>query len=180
MKALLFGRSDCSTVVQRLGAYVDGQLHDSRQKQLEAHLGDCQRCTAELQRLLALRDHIRGSLAVSLQGEDAARFWDNVERKIHNAKSPPRWGVDRLRELFWFYPKLWWASAAVLGTTVLLFTADLVLRPSIPPPTSLAPMEAAPKTVVKSVEGGPNSSVILFSTPDQQMKIIWIVERKGS
>ena len=180
MKALLFGRSECSTVVPRLGAYVDGQLHDSRQKQLEAHLGDCQRCTAELQRLLTLRDHIRGSLAVSLPGEDAARFWDNVEQKIHKAKSPPRWGVDRLREMFWFYPKLWWASAAVLGTTVLLFTADLVLRPSIPPPTSLAPMEVPPRTVVESVEGGPNSSVVLLSTPDQQLKIIWVLERERS
>ena len=180
MKALLFGRSDCSTVIQRLGAYVDGQLHDSRQKRLEAHLGDCQRCTAELRRLLALRDHIRGSLAVSLPGGDAARFWGNVERKIHNAKAPPWWGVDRLRELFWFHPKLRWASAAVLGTTVLLFTADLVLRPSIPPPMSLAPADAPPRTVVESVEGGPNSSVVLFSTPDQQLNIIWVLEREKS
>ena len=180
MKALLFGRSECSTVVPRLGAYVDGQLHDSRQKQLEAHLGDCQRCTAELQRLLTLRDHIRGSLAVSLPGEDAARFWGNVERKIQEAKAPPLWGMDRFRELFWFYPKLWWASAAVLGTTVLLFTADMVLRPSMPPPTSLAPKDAQPRTVIESVEGGPNSSVVLFSTPDQQLKIIWVLERERS
>jgi hypothetical protein len=117
---------------------------------------------------------------VSLQGEDGARFWDNVERKIHEAKAPEWWRVDRLRELFWFYPKVWWASAAVLGTTVLLFTADMVLRPSMPPPTSLAPIDAQPRTVVESVEGGPNSSVVLFSTPDQQLKIIWVLERERS
>jgi anti-sigma factor RsiW len=180
MKAILFARSECSTVVAHLDAYVDGQLHDSRQKKLEAHVRDCPHCATELQRLLALREQIHRNLEVSLPGEDAARFWDNVERKIQEAKAPEWWRVDRLRELFWFYPKLWWASAAVLGTTVLLFTAELVLRPSIPPPTSLAPMDAPPRTVVESVEGGPNSSVVLFSTPDQQLKIIWVLERERS
>lgn len=180
MKAILFGRSECSTVIPRLGAYVDGHLDDSRRRRLEAHVGSCQGCAAELQRLLTVRDHMRGCLAVSLPAQDAARFWENVERKIHEGKAA-RWSrVDRLRELFWIHPRLWWASAAVLGTTVLLFTADLVLRPSIPPPAPLAPMDAPVRTVVESVEGGPNSSVVLFSTPDEQLKIIWVLEREQS
>jgi anti-sigma factor RsiW len=180
MKALLFNRSDCAAVVARLGAYVDGQLHEGRRMRLEAHMGSCETCSAELQRLRTLSEGVRRGLAVSLPREDAARFWDNVERKIRETK-PVRWSsVDRLRELFWFHPRVWWASAAVLGTTILLFTADLVLRPSIPPPTQLAPADAPMKTVVESVEGGPNSSVVLFSTPDQQLKIIWVLERERS
>jgi hypothetical protein len=41
-------------------------------------------------------------------------------------------------------------------------------------------MQVPPRTVVESVEGGPNSSVVLFSTPDQQLKIIWVLERERS
>jgi anti-sigma factor RsiW len=180
MKALLFHQSDCSTVVARLGAYIDGELAESRRQSLEAHIGSCQSCSAELDQLRTLRDHLRQSLTVSLAGQDVQRFWDNVERKIQEAKARRWLSLDRVRELFWFYPKLKWASAAVLGTTVLLFTADLLLRPAIPPPTPLGPTDARPKTVVESVEGGPNSSVVLFSTPDQQLKIIWVLEQRRS
>ena len=147
---------------------------------MEAHLSSCQSCLAELNQLLALRGHLHQRLTASLPLEDARRFWQNVERKIQEAEVHPWWNPRRFKELFWFYPKLKWASAAVLGTTVLLFTADLVLRPAIPPPTPLGPTEPGPKTVVESVEGGPNSSVVLFSTPDQQLKIIWVLEQKKS
>ena len=180
MKAVVFNHSDCPTVLARLGAYVDGELLQARRQRVEAHVGSCQSCSAELDRLQRLRDQLHRNLTVSLSANDADRFWDNVERKIREAKAPRWWTLDRVKELFWFYPKLKWASAAVLGTTVLLFTADLVLRPAIPPPTLLGPTDAGPKTVVESVEGGPNSSVILFSTPDQQLKIIWVMEQRKS
>lgn len=180
MKTLLFHRSDCSTVLAGLGAYVDGELQEARRRRLEAHVGSCQRCSAELERLRALRGHLHRSLTVSLPDEDALRFWDNVERKILEAKVPRWWTLDRVRELFWSYPKLGWASAVVLGTMILLFTADLLLRPSIPPQAPLGPSSARPHAVVESVEGGPNSSVVLFSSPDQQLKIIWVLERGRS
>ena len=117
---------------------------------------------------------------MSLPGQDAQQFWANVERKILEAKAPRWWTLDRVRELFWSYPKLRWAPAVVLATTILLFTADLLLRSSIPPRTPLCPSSARVQTVVESVEGGPNSSVVLFSTPDQQLKIIWVLERGKS
>lgn len=180
MKALLRSPSDCSPVLARLGAYVDGELRQARRQRVESHLGSCQSCSAELDRLRRLRDHLHRSMAVSLSGQDAGRFWEHVERKIRETKAPRWWTLDRVRELFWFYPKLKWASVAVLGTTVLLFTADLVLRPAIPPPTPLGPSSARLHTVVESVEGGPNSSVVLFSSPDQQLKIIWVLERRKS
>lgn len=180
MKALLFKRADCATVLAGLGAYVDGELQEARRQPLEAHLGSCQRCSDELGRLRTLRDHLRHSLAVSLPGQDARQFWDNVERKILEGKAPRWWTLDRVRELLWSYPKLKWAPAVVLGTTILLFTADLLLRPSVPPQAPLGPSSARPHTVVESVEGGPNSSVVLFSSPDQQLKIIWVLERGRS
>ncbi len=180
MKALVRSRSDCSTVLARLGAYVDGELGQARRQRVESHLGSCQSCSAELDRLRRLRDQLHRSMAVSLSGQDAGRFWEHVERKIREAKAPRWWTLDRVRELFWFYPKLKWASVAALGTTVLLFTADLVLRPAIPPPTPLGPTDTRPRTVVESVEGGPNSSVMLFSTPDQKLKIIWVLEQRKS
>ena len=178
MTTLLFNRSDCAAVRAGLSAYIDGELRESRRRRLESHVGVCQRCSAELQRLQILDDHLRRGLAVSLPGPDADRFWNSVERKIEEVGVPRWWGLERVRDAFWFSPRVRWASAAVLATTILLFAADLVLRPSVPPPQLLAPSDVSPGTIVESVEGGPNSSVFLFSTPDQQLKIIWVVQRK--
>ncbi|MGH2359508.1 MAG: anti-sigma factor family protein, partial [bacterium] len=62
MRALLFNRSDCATVVGRLGTYLDGELRGASRQRLEAHVGSCQRCSAELSLLRALRDQIRRDL----------------------------------------------------------------------------------------------------------------------
>lgn len=180
MNALVFNRSDCARILARIGAYVDGELEEGRRERMEAHILSCQSCSAELQRLRTLQEQLRRSLAVSLPGQDADLFWQNVERKIQEAKVPRWWMPGQIRELFRSHPRLLWGSAGILGTTVLLFTADMVLRPSLQPPAPLAPTDAPPRTVVESVEGGPNSSVILFSTPDQQLKIIWVLEREKS
>lgn len=180
MTPVAFHRSECAAIHAALGAYVDGELREVKRRRLEAHLTSCQRCSSELARLQAVRRGIRRSLVVSLPGEDARQFWDGVERKIEAATPRPWWTLDRMHEMFWFYPGLKWASAAVLGTTVLLFAADMLRRPSFPPPTPLVQTEMTPTTVVESVEGGPNSSVVLFSTPDQQLKIIWVLEREKS
>ncbi|MCI0408853.1 MAG: zf-HC2 domain-containing protein [Acidobacteria bacterium] len=180
MRALLFGRSDCADVLVRLGSYLDGELRDGRRQRLEAHVASCQRCSAELEQLQSLRKHVRRSLAVSLPDRDADLFWEKVERKIRGARAPRWWALERIRESFWSHPSAWWASAAALGAAILLFTADFILRPAIPPPTRVGPADAPPRTVVESVEGGPNSSVFLLSSPDQQIKIIWVLEREKS
>jgi anti-sigma factor RsiW len=159
---------------------MDGELKQSKRRQLEDHLGSCRRCSDELERLREVREHVRLNLVASLPEEDSRRFWENVERRIDGVRPRRWWKLEKIQELFWFHPKLTWTSAAVLGTTVLLFAADVLFRPALPPPTPLGPTATAPKTVIESVEGGPNSSVILFSTPDQQLQIIWVLEQGRS
>ena len=90
MKALMSDRPKCPNVLARLGAYVDGELQEASRQRLEAHLDACRNCSAELERLQSLREHLRQSLAVPLRGQDAQQFWDNVGRKIQEA-SASRW-----------------------------------------------------------------------------------------
>lgn len=180
MKATVFNRSGCPTALKRLGAYVDGELQEARRQQVEAHVGSCQRCAAELERLRALGEHLRSSLAVPMPRRDADLFWEKVERKIQEAKVPRWWTLDRIRGMLRSHPGLAWGSVAVMGAVIVLFSVDLLLRPSPRRPAQLVPADLSLRTIVESVEGGPNSSVVLLSTPDRQLKIIWVLERKDS
>jgi anti-sigma factor RsiW len=180
MTILLFKRPGCAAVLARLGPYLDGQLRGARRQRVEAHVDTCRNCSTELQRLRTLRDELRRGLTVSISRRDAELFWEQVERRIEGAKTA-RWGIpDRAREAFQLYPRLLWGSAAALGAVIVFFAADLLLRPTIQPPTTRAPADGATRTVIESVEGGPNSSVFLLSTPDQKLKIIWVLEQERS
>jgi anti-sigma factor RsiW len=180
MTTLLFNRSGCAGVRVRLGPYLDGQLRGAGRQRVESHVGACANCSAELQRLRALRDELRRGLTVSPSGRDAELFWEKVERKIAGATSRRRGIPDRAREVFRRYPTLAWGSAAALGVVIALFAGDLLLRPTIRSTTTGAPSDGGPRTVIESVEGGPNSSVFLLTTPDQQVKIIWVLEQERS
>jgi anti-sigma factor RsiW len=180
MSVSLFDRVSCATILPRIGPYLDGELREDDRQRVEAHVASCQRCSTEVRRVGALRGLLQQGLAVSLPAADANVFWDRVEQKIEAHRSS-RWrGLQRIRELFWFYPRLRWIPAAVLGATVLVFAADRVMRPSVEPGGRLAAPDVSRGAVVESVEGGPSSSVFLFSTPDQQLNIIWVQERPRS
>jgi len=180
MTTLVFKRSGCAAVRARLGPYLDGQVRGAKRQSVEAHVDSCGNCSAELQRLRTLRDELRRGMAVSISHQDAEQFWEKVERRIEGAKSTQQGIADWVREAFQLYPKFVWGSAAALGVVVAFVAGDLLLRPTIRPPATLAPMNGAPRTVIESVEGGPNSSVFLLSTPDQQLKIIWVLEQERS
>jgi anti-sigma factor RsiW len=180
MNALRFNRSNCTTVLSRLGAYLDGELRETGRRQVEAHVVSCGRCAGELQRLQALGERLRSNLAISLPEQDADLFWEKVERKIREAKAPRWWRLDRARELFLSYPGIAWGSVAVVGAAMVLFAAHVILRPLPRQPARVVTVDLSLRTVVESVEGGPNSSVFLLSSPDQQLKIIWVVERENT
>lgn len=68
----------CGEAVERLWAYLEGDLEDVDHQRLEEHLAFCRRCCGELEFAEELRGFLRRKTAVELPGD----VGDRLERFI--------------------------------------------------------------------------------------------------
>ncbi len=75
---------NCPETQQRLSEYHDGRLSDAVRVQVEAHLGACEVCSAELQGLVRLSAAARELR----QTTPASELWNRIERNLDGASAP--------------------------------------------------------------------------------------------
>ncbi len=92
-------QAKCPEVQERLSAWLDGELEETWQTALSAHLEGCARCRRELAQLQAL-DAVLGDLP---------------------APAPP-YLVDRVLARLARPPRRWWQSLALAATLVMGLT----------------------------------------------------------
>lgn len=160
---------------RRLAAYAADELPAAARGRVEAEMAACPGCRREVQAYRLVSRTLRGWGSASLSREQAAAFWPDVEGRIR--RSVPADGAPTrpsLRELFWDYPRLSLASAAVAIVLVLGLTVNQigVWGPQRP---------AGPNGVeVVSVEAGEDASVMVFQAPGSTLKVIWVFEKPSS
>jgi len=91
----------CEQVERQLGRYVDNELSAVERKEIEAHLGFCSSCQAELEEM---RELVRGiALPATVNVPDS--LWASIEHRLektHRAVAPARsWRRLRLRSAPW-------------------------------------------------------------------------------
>ena len=112
-----------SHVEPELLAYLDGELGERERTRVEAHLATCSRCTAELERLRALRQELGRTLDAAISPVRLPADADARIRERLRARTEPRpWrALWRRRGL---------VAQALLAVLVLFFAvnASQVLR----------------------------------------------------
>ena len=105
-------------VNEYLGAYLDGELHGWRLKQVETHLAECQTCSAELSELRSLSALLQGT---PMEGEftPPERFADQVLLQLPRQQKRPL-GIQPSKAGWWLAP------AGILGAWVFTQTAVIV------------------------------------------------------
>ena len=73
-----------------LGAYYDGELEESRRRQVEVHLQSCESCRAELNRLQALA-HLLQASPFPEELTPPERFVSQVRRQLQPRPAQPAW-----------------------------------------------------------------------------------------
>jgi predicted anti-sigma-YlaC factor YlaD len=86
-----------SHVTEWLNAYLDGELHDSRLQQVEAHLAECDTCLAELEALEKLSDLLQEAPPVEFSPPE--RFASQVSLRLPRQKAAPR---KKILEIGWW------------------------------------------------------------------------------
>jgi len=117
---------NCKRITGRLSAYLDGELSPRAAERLEAHLGACPACAAQLQGLRHLHH--------ALEGYGAPVADESLARRVRLAAEARREAGDRSR-IVPFMPVLARAAAGVLfaaGVAAGLVAGSAAVRPAVP------------------------------------------------
>lgn len=152
----------CLRFRRKIGARLDAALPDAQAYALARHLDACDRCQAEARSHERVRTLLR-SATVSLPAPpDPDEFWSGVRAKILGTAPPPR---RVLRAVWPRWSVGWVPRVAVAGASALVLA--LVLW------QGLAEKEAPlPGVVVRTLET--EYPVMVLSTPEQDMTVIWV------
>jgi len=151
----------------RLERLVDGTLDPRGSRAASAHVARCRQCDGEVDRLHRLRRLVR-SAQVQVADPDWSGFWPAVRMRI--ASEAPR----PVREAWWlpFWKPVWGHPRVALGSlAVSSLAAAMVLWPS---PQVTVPRVVAPVVVQDVSTADPDRSVMVYSSPDDDVTVIWV------
>jgi anti-sigma factor RsiW len=151
----------------RLERLVDGALGPRAGRAATSHAARCPRCGGEVEQLTRLRLLIRSS-AADVADPDWASFWPAV--RVRLAREAPR----LVRESWWLpvWKPVWGHPRVALGSLMVSsLAAVLVLWPS---PQVTVPTFAAPVVVQDVSSADPDRSVMVYSSPDDDVTVIWV------
>jgi len=151
---------------RRLEGFVDSALGSRAERMTAGHVSGCASCRIEMERLRRLRVLIRSAHA-EVTDPDWSGFWPSVRTRI--ARETP----NPVREAWWlpFWKPVWGhPRVAFGGVAVSTLAAALVLWPS-PQATKAV---TAPVQVQDVSTADPNRSVMVYSSPDDDVTVIWV------
>ncbi len=148
----------------RLERLVDGALGPRAGRWTTSHAARCARCGGEGAQLTRIRLLVR-SAAPDVADPDWAGFWPAVRVRI--ASEAPR----PVRESWWlpYWKPVWGHPRVALGSLMVSSLAlGLMLWPG-------APVTLAAPVVVQEVSSAdPDRSVMVYSSPDDDVTVIWV------
>jgi hypothetical protein len=151
---------------RRLEGLVDGALRPRAERTAAGHVSDCVSCRSEVERLRRVRRLIR-SANMEVADPDWSPFWPSVRARIARETPKP------VREAWWlpFWKPVWGHPRVAFGSVaVTTLVAALVLWPS-PQATKAV---AAPVQVQDVSTADPNRSVMVYSSPEDDVTVIWV------
>jgi len=148
----------------RLERLVDGALGPRAGRWTTSHAARCARCGGEVEQLTRIRMLVR-SAAPEVVDPEWAGFWPAVRARI--ASEAPR----PVRESWWlpYWKPVWGHPRVALGSLMVSGLAlGLMLWPG-------APVTLAAPVVVQEVSSAdPDRSVMVYSSPDDDVTVIWV------
>ena len=154
----------CYRTRKRIGAYLDEALDTETARATAAHIAGCEGCAREAGELRRLRGLLRRTLTPAQP--DWTGFWQGVVRGIEDqrharpAPAPRRWWQQAWR------PR--WAVGSALAAALLVTLGVWQWTPTGPLPAQAGVMVTSARTE------DPRGTVMVYSTPEQDVAVVWV------
>lgn len=160
----------------RLERYADQALSPSVTRSVKAHLERCRDCLHHVEQLMQFGTLIKSALPEPIQ-PDWAGFWTGIQARISSDTPTPvrrdPWWMPLWKPV-WGHPRL-----AMGGAMVAVLVAVLSLWP-LPGREGSVPLAWAGPVTVQDVDtSDPERGVMVYSTPDQALTVIWLFSTDG-
>ena len=154
----------------RLERYADGALNPSVTRSVEAHLGRCHGCLQRVERLVQLEALVRSAVPEPAE-PDWRGFWAGIQARIASEEPTP------IRDPWWipFWKPFWGHPRLAMGGAMAVMLAAILLLWPLPGREGQVPLALAGPVVVQDVgTSDPERTVMVYSTPDQALTVIWL------
>jgi len=165
---VLVMRPSCLWNRSRVERFADGALGPRASRSVQAHLSHCTDCLRRMERQVELSALVK-SFVAEPEPPDWTGFWPSIQARLLREKPKPirdPWWIPLWRPL-WGHPRL--ALGGVM-ITVLVVALSLWPLPGAERPTAWA----APVVVQDVTTPDPERAVMVYSTPDQALTVIWL------
>jgi anti-sigma factor RsiW len=147
---------------RRIDAWLDGALDERAARRTDAHVAHCPRCATEAQAIRALTTELRSM--TSAPEPDWTGFWPGVVRGIQDARQPER---KPARARAWLRPR-WAYGGGALAAALLITLGVWEFMPR-------SGVGTEPPLIVRSADSDyPDATVMVYSTPDQDLTVVWV------
>jgi anti-sigma factor RsiW len=152
----------CLRTRRRIGAYLDGALEDRAARSTASHLSGCRTCQREAESLRSVRALLRRSLGSGPAEPDWTGFWPGIVRGIEDARRAEPLPLSTPRR--WRRPR-WALGVAVAALAILSLTLWQTI-PGAPDP---------PVVVSSAHTEDPRGTVMVYSTHDKDVTVVWVL-----
>jgi anti-sigma factor RsiW len=153
----------CYRTRKKIGAYLDQALDAETASATAAHLASCEGCRREAETLRRLHALLQRNLTPAQP--DWTGFWQGVVRGIEDQKTA-RPAPTRRR----WWQQGWgprWAVGSALAAALLVTLGVWQWSPSSVPQT-------AGVMVTSARTEDPRGTVMVYSTPEQDVAVVWV------
>ena len=154
----------CYRTRKRIGAYLDEGLDAETARATAAHIATCEGCRREAEALRRLRGLLRRNLTPAQP--DWTGFWQGIVRGIEDqrvarpAPAPSTWWQQAWR------PR--WALGSALAAALLVTLGVWQWTPTSPTSAQAGVMVTSART------DDPRGTVMVYSTPEQDVAVVWV------
>ena len=165
---------NCERILEFIPKVLDREALDWERAAVDEHVAGCAECAAVKRELTEIGALVRAPVRAAVAEADFSSLWSNIDRGLDRVEREARASGGRRMA-----PVLFGRALGARLASAAAFAA-IVGAALLAPLARTVPAIADNHVDVKSVEGGADQTVTVYTNPDDDVTFIWIDDNQGA